>query len=235
MGILPLICLFVLLPLAAGLWVQRSQARSQDIKLLLAFSGAFLLTVTVVHMLPELYEQGGERIGIWVVAGFLLQVVLEFFSHGIEHGHVHVLHEHSQRLPFTTLLSLCIHSFTEGIPFADPTVRGNSSFVAGVIMHKIPMAIALATVLRRSDVPFLRSWIMMIVFACALPLGIAAGHLGGDAIGGNFLSGALAIAIGMLLHISTTIIFEATPDHRFNARRFVTVLIGAALALLTLH
>ena len=63
-----LIALFVLLPLAAGLWLQRREPDSDLVKLLLAFSGAFLLSVTVVHMLPELYERGGHAVGTWVLA-----------------------------------------------------------------------------------------------------------------------------------------------------------------------
>lgn len=230
-----LIAVFVALPLLAGAWLQRREADSDLVKLLLAFSGAFLLSVTVVHMLPELYEQGGHEIGPWVLAGFMLQVVLEFFSRGIEHGHVHVHKGHSHTLPLMTLLSLCLHSFTEGLPFADEAVRGNLPFVAGVLMHKAPMAIALATVLRRSEVPPMRYWSMIGVFAIALPLGIATGVAGGEQLGGDFLHAALAVAIGMLLHISTTIIFESTPDHRFNAKRFLTVLAGAALAFVSMH
>ena len=235
MGITALITLFIALPLLAGAWLQRREADSDLVKLLLAFSGAFLLSVTVVHMLPELYEHGGHGIGPWVLAGFMLQVVLEFFSRGIEHGHVHVHKGHPHTLPLTTLLSLCLHSFTEGLPFADAAVRANLPFVAGVLMHKAPMAIALATVLRRSEVPAGRSWLMIAVFAIALPLGIITGLIAGDRLGGGFLHAALAVAIGMLLHISTTIIFESTPDHRFNAKRFITVLAGAGLALLSLH
>jgi hypothetical protein len=68
-----------------------------------------------------------------------------------------------------------------------------------------------------------------------LPVGIGAGLLGGDQLGKGFLTRALALAIGMLLHISTTIIFETTPDHRFNAKRFLTVLAGAMLAFLSMH
>ena len=235
MGITALITLFIALPLLAGAWLQRREADSDLVKLLLAFSGAFLLSVTVVHMLPELYEHGGHGIGPWVLAGFMLQVVLEFFSRGIEHGHVHIHKGHAHTLPLMTLLSLCLHSFTEGLPFADAAVRANLPFVAGVLMHKAPMAIALATVLRRSEVPAGRSWLMIAVFAIALPLGIITGLIGGDRLGAGFLRSALAVAIGMLLHISTTIIFESTPDHRFNAKRFITVLAGAGLALLSLH
>lgn len=227
--------MFVALPIVAAAWVSRSDPNERYVKLLLAFSGAFLLTVTVVHMLPELYVGHPSTIGAWVMAGFMLQVVLEFFSHGIEHGHVHVHRHPDHRLPLTTLLSLFVHSFTEGMPFADAAVRANGSFVAGVLMHKAPMAMALATVLRRSQVPSSRSWAMIAVFALALPAGMGAGFLGGDRSGGAFLASALAVAIGMLLHISTTIIFESTPDHRFNAKRFVTVLAGAALAFLSMH
>ncbi|MBK9759339.1 MAG: ZIP family metal transporter [Flavobacteriales bacterium] len=235
MNLLLLSSLFAALPLAAGAWVRRTEANTGLVKLLLAFSGAFLLSITVVHMLPELYEQGGHDIGPWVLGGFMLQVVLEFFSRGIEHGHVHVQGGHSHTLPLATLLSLCLHSFTEGLPFADPVVSANLPFVAGVLMHKAPMAIALAAVLHRSHVPSGRSWAMLVVFACALPVGIGAGLLGGDQLGKGFLTRALALAIGMLLHISTTIIFETTPDHRFNAKRFLTVLAGAMLAFLSMH
>lgn len=232
-----LIALFLVLPLAAGAWVRFHTANAGHLKLLLAFSGAFLLSVTVLHMLPELYERGGHGIGPWVLGGFLLQVVLEFFSRGIEHGHVHTHGHggHGHALPLATLLSLCVHSFTEGMPFADPRVGGDAAFVAGVLMHKMPMAIALATVLQRAGTGTGRSWATLAVFAAAAPAGILAGTLFGEQVGEGFLTRALALAIGMLLHISTTIIFESTPDHRFNAKRFITVLIGAALAWLTSH
>ncbi len=230
-----LILLFLALPILASAWVRYSNPGADGIKLLLAFSGAFLLSVAVLHMLPELYMEGGEGIGLWILGGFLLQVVLEFFSRGIEHGHVHVHKGHDHTLPLATLLSLCLHSFAEGIPFADPRVHGNLPFVAGVLMHKMPMAIALATVLQRSHVPAGRSWAMIVVFALSVPLGIATGVLGLDLLGGAPILRALGLAIGMLLHISTTIIFESTPDHRFNAKRFITVLAGALLGYFTSH
>lgn len=241
-----LVILFLALPLAAGAWVRFKTTDPVQVKLLLAFSGAFLLGVTVLHMLPELYAREHGDVGLWVLGGFMLQVVLEFFSRGIEHGHVHV---HlptgtaaaepralgSPTLPLITLISLFVHSFSEGMPFADPRVGGDIAFVSGVLLHKLPMAIALATVLQRSGVGPGRSWATLAVFAMAAPLGILFGHAFGESLGEAFLSGALAVAIGMLLHISTTIIFESTPDHHFNARRFITVILGVLLAIVTSH
>ncbi|MBX2974029.1 MAG: ZIP family metal transporter [Flavobacteriales bacterium] len=231
--ILITILAFFLLPMLAGALVRVLRPEAKWLRLLLSFSGAFLLGVVFLHMLPELYEEEGAHIGIWVLGGFLLQVVLEFFSHGIEHGHMHF--HGTKALPVVTLLSLCLHSYAEGIPFADPKVAGDLPFLFGVLLHKMPMAIALATVLLRSGTGGASSWIMLVVFALAAPLGIGTGLLIGAEEGHGFLHDMLGLAIGMLLHISTTIIFESAPEHRFNATRFVAVLVGAALAMLSVH
>ncbi len=224
---------FFLLPLLAGALVRVIRPEAKWLSLLLSFSGAFLLGVVFLHMLPELYAEEGMHIGFWVLGGFLLQVVLEFFSHGIEHGHMHF--HGGKALPVVTLLSLCLHSYAEGIPFADPDVAGDIPFLVGVLLHKMPMAIALATVLLRSGTGGISSWIMLVTFALAAPLGIGTGLLVGGEEGHGFLHDMLGLAIGMLLHISTTIIFESAPDHRFNATRFIAVLVGAALAMLSVH
>lgn len=224
---------FFLLPLLSGALVHVLRPEARWLRLLLSFSGAFLLGIVFLHMLPELYAEEGHHIGLWVLGGFLLQVVLEFFSHGIEHGHVHVTP--GKALPVVTLLSLCLHSFAEGIPFADAAVAGNVPFLVGVLLHKMPMAVALATVLLRSGTGKVSSWSMLVTFALAAPLGIATGLLVGEGLGSAFLHDMLGLAIGMLLHISTTIIFESAPEHRFNGSRFVAVLVGAGLALASMH
>lgn len=224
---------FFLLPLIAGALVRVIRPEAKWLSLLLSFSGAFLLAVVFLHMLPELYAEEGAHIGIWVLSGFLLQVVLEFFSQGIEHGHIH--HHGGKALPVVTLLSLCLHSFAEGMPFADPEVASDLPFLFGVLLHKMPMAIALATVLLRSGTNGASSWVMLVVFALAAPMGIATGLLIGAEEGHGFLHHMLGLAIGMLLHISTTIIFESAPDHRFNAKRFVAVAVGVVLAFFSVH
>ena len=67
-----------------------------NLKLLLAFSGSFLLSLTVMHLLPEVYEVHhhgmdeslDHNAGIFIMLGILFQIILEFFSKGAEHGHV---------------------------------------------------------------------------------------------------------------------------------------------------
>ena len=92
------------------------------IKLLLSFSGAFLLALTVFVLIPEVYHHeehthNFKHIGLFIIIGVLLQIVLEFFSHGAEHGHSQhtVAHQHTA-FPLSLFISLSIHSILEGFP-----------------------------------------------------------------------------------------------------------------------
>lgn len=219
-------------PLVAGGIVHWTKPRGLFLKLSLSFSGAFLLAVALLHMLPELFLEAGEGVGIWLLAGFLLQVIMEFWSRGLEHGHMHL--EAGSRLPLAVLLSLCTHAFVEGIPFADPDIASDLPFAVGVMLHHLPVAIALALVLQAAKAKPLRSWTYLILFAAAAPLGIALGHVIGEQHEG-VLTAALGVALGMFLHITTTIIFESSKEHRIDRARFATVLIGAVLAWFFVH
>jgi zinc and cadmium transporter len=243
MSVFPVVFAFLLLPTVAALLVWRKEPSGAWSRLLLAFSGAFLLAVSVLHMLPELYAAQPDDAGYWILGGFLLQVVLDFFSAGIEHGHDHGhvhthAHEHghhltSQGLTWAMLGSLALHSFAEGIPFASPEVRGNIPFLLGVLLHKVPMAVALAAVVAKTTAHNGQRWASMALFAAAAPLGLLLGTLIGT--GGAWLHYALALAIGMLLHISTTIILESTPEHRFSAQRFAALVAGALVGAWLAH
>ncbi|MCB9169868.1 MAG: ZIP family metal transporter [Flavobacteriales bacterium] len=224
--------LYFLVPLCAGAVMRTWRPGAQWSRLLLSFGGAFLLGIAVMHMLPDLYADGGPGIGIWLLGGFVMQVLLEFFSRGIEHGHQHL--PAGRTLPAMTLLSLCLHAFVEAVPFADPGVALDLPFVAGVLLHKVPMALALAAVIDRADTPAHLAWSYLFLFAISAPIGIGVGLLLADDAAQGLLP-ALALAIGMLLHISTTIIFESAPEHRFHGQRFLAVLAGVALALIALH
>lgn len=97
----------------------------QFIKLFLAFSGAFLLSVTVFELIPHLFhhhegdhtDHGSDKLpGLLIMAGILLQIFLEFFSKGAEHGHMH-LDKELNRFPWALFLSLSLHAFFGRLPY----------------------------------------------------------------------------------------------------------------------
>lgn len=203
------------------------------IKSLLAFSGAYLFAISVMHLLPEVYE-AGEHIGIYILVGFFFQIILEFFSEGIEHGHIHV-HRNEPKFPASILLSLCVHSFLEAMPISFKHTESalTSAFVAGIILHNIPIALALMSMLLLSGVKKGNALLILVIFALMAPLGMLISNLIGTGTIADlqtFFAKIMAVVIGIFLHISTTILFESSENHRFNIRKLAIIAIGFAVA-----
>jgi len=213
--------------------------KQKIIKMLLAFSGGFLLSIAFIHFLPELYHHTFHNIGLYILLGFLIQLLLEFFSGGIEHGHIH--HHHEGKIPWGILIALGIHSFLEGIPLAAPFTgyelatthhhgTGNT-LLMGIIFHQIPVSIALMTLLVASKIKKSTIWLLMVVFAITTPLGLITGLLSESLVASLNFDIILAIVVGMFLHISTTIIFETSENHKFNFIKLISILVGFVVAV----
>lgn len=234
------VSMLILSVYVGGFLVQSLQEKQngQLIKLLLAFSGGFLLSIGFIHFIPELYEESDTSIGYFILIGFLIQLLLEIFSGGIEHGHVH--HHGHGKFPLAILLALCAHAFLEGIPLggqlnghalATSHEHGNDhSLLIGIVTHRIPVAIALTTLLIASGVKKLNVWLGLTIFAVVSPLGMWIGMQEID-FKNLDINALLAIVVGMFLHISTTIIFETSENHKFNFIKLFTILAGAGLAI----
>ena len=59
------------------------------VKLVVPFTGAYILGITVLHLLPIVYSDHNHLIGLYILVGFFIQIGLDQFSKGIEHGHIH--------------------------------------------------------------------------------------------------------------------------------------------------
>lgn len=192
------------------------------LKLLLAFSGAYLLSVTVFEFLPDVYSSNNEEVGLFIMGGILLQIVLEFLSRGAEHGHLHH-DENSTKFPWLLLISLCIHSLLEGFPLNE-----REHLLHGVVLHKIPVAIILATFLLSSQINRKKSILFLLLFASMTPLGSWLSK--NFEIIKQFEVYINSLVIGSFLHISTTILFEASKNHRFNASKLAVIVAGIVVA-----
>lgn len=211
---------------------------SKNLKLILSFSGAFLFAISVLHLIPEIYEAGTENIGLYILIGFFAQILLEFFSEGIEHGHIHVhKHDHAKHVfPYAMMIGLSIHSFLEGMPLANLENDAHRSLLTGIILHNIPIAMALMTMLLQSHISKKQAIMWLIVFALVTPLGTFTSYaIGENMVGGlsMYFDRIMAVVVGIFLHISTTILFESSENHRFNLLKFIVILAGAAFAFLS--
>ncbi|NER80718.1 MAG: ZIP family metal transporter [Leptolyngbya sp. SIO1D8] len=198
--------------------------------------------MTIIHLLPEVFYNAGEGIGLgyFVSLGFFIQLALEHFSGGIEHGHVHI---HKSTSAFSSrsvflLISLSIHAFLEGTLLAHPNIfeheHNSKALLIGIVLHKIPAAIALCSVLMSLMLSRSRIVLYITIFAVASPIGLL---LSDNLIVVDILSGELflilfAIVSGNFLHISTTIFFATDPEHKLSAQRLLISILGALIAVL---
>ena len=205
------------------LWLQPK--KNLGITLLLAFSGSFLLATTLFELLPSVYENGSAKeVGLYIMLGIVLQIFLEFFSKGAEHGHMH-FDEEKTVFPWLLFISLSIHAFLEGVPISD-----NQPILYAILVHKLPIAIILSIFLISSRLHRWQSGLFILLFSLMTPYGtyVAQTYPG---IQMNIVP-LKAVVIGVFLHISTVILFESSKGHSFNLRKLLVILLGLITAYL---
>lgn len=192
-------------------------------KLLLSFSGAFLLALTLFELLPEVYHHlNAKETGLFIMLGILIQIILEYFSKGAEHGHLHI-HKNAQQFPYLLFISLCLHSFLEGFP-----IHEHNDMVYGVLVHKIPIAALITTFLIKSNYSTTQIALFLGLFSIMTPLGTYISN--SMMIEEHIINCINAVVIGIFFHISTTILFESSEGHKFNLSKLLAIIFGIAIA-----
>lgn len=212
-----------------------------NLRLLLAFSAAYLFALSIIHLLPEAFEFGEiKQMGLFIVLGFTIQLVIDTFSTGIEHGHVH-LHstECKSHLPMGIITGLFMHSFLEGLPVYNISPSQSSSMnhqlVIGLAMHNIPISLAFAGLLKEHEAKSGKRWALLIAFSLMSPLGYLFSYILQNYGFKNyeyFGHIAFAVVIGIFLHISTAILFESSEHHKYNRSKILFMAGGILLAYL---
>lgn len=212
----------------AGMFLLEKVAKLN--KYLLTFSGAFLLCITVMHILPDVFKTDIEYIGLFVLAGFFIQILLGHFSGGVEHGHAHIHEAVSPAL----YISLILHSLIEGTAITDTHTHHHLSeqLTLGVVIHKAPIAVALAGILKATTTKG-KSYALLAVFCLASPLAYLGGPYLNEMTHTDIRYYALALAVGVFLHVSTIILFESEKGHRFDWPKALSMLAGVLVACLT--
>jgi zinc transporter ZupT len=216
--------LFLFLAVVVGyvvaLFLKKKELRNMEV--FLAFSGAFLLSITVFELLPHVFETPSKSIGVYIMLGILLQIFLEFFSKGAEHGHVH-LHSETKHFPWILFVSLSIHAFMEGFPISE-----DNNLLLAIIIHKIPVAIILSFFFITAGYKRITTLLFLFFFAIMTPLGsfISLNY----SIVHQYETEISALVIGIFLHVSTTILFESSKNHKFNLTKMTAVVVAVLLA-----
>lgn len=98
----------------------------------------------------------------------------------------------------------------------------------GIAIHHFPIAIILTAFFINSGINKTAVLLFMVAFAIMTPLGtLLSGNL-------EFLSlyytEISAVVVGILFHISSTIIFESSEGHKFNMAKLLVIILGVVMA-----
>jgi zinc transporter ZupT len=236
-----------------------------NLSIILAFGGAFIMGLIFLHLVPEAFSYSSIA-GTFVLIGFLVQILLEYLSKGLEHGHVHLnnssSHKTSTVMPWAAIVSLCIHALLESMPLAEgasavdvahqvrsmgslhvhvhaDTAIGSALFL-GLAIHKLPVALVLMGLIKSTGATKVTRWGLLTLFGIMPGLGMyiydTIIHSGVALPGGvsTFMSATHGLVIGILLHVSTTVIFESGEGHAFNYNKLIATLLGLTIAYITL-
>lgn len=211
----------------------------KKMNLLLAFSGSFLLSITFLHLIPETIEDLGHKAGLYLLIGFFLQLLIQRFTHGVEHGHSHI-HTHSHHIPlFSIMTGLGLHALMEGFPlgFNYRMPQTNLSLYFAVATHKLPEIVIVATLIRSANGKGFKSWGLLLLFALLTPISsVLASYLGSKYFAiSNILGIMIPVVAGAFVHIATTIFYESgTKQHTLTNQKIMAIILGVALGSATL-
>lgn len=234
--------------LISGLIALKLSINQNNLRLLLALSASYLFSISIIHLLPEAFghTHDGNIIatnvkitGLFIVLGFCLQLIIDTFSTGIEHGHVHLhSNECHNHLPFGIIIGLMLHSFLEGLPIYNLNAgetQINHQLIYGLAMHNIPISIAFVVLLKEHKTARVKILLLLIGFSLMTPLGYLFSYVL-QSVGlhnyQQYSQAAFALVIGIFLHISTAILFETSEHHKYNIAKVVMMVSGIILAYL---
>ena len=210
------------------------------VKVLNAFTGAYLIALVMLHLLPDLYQSEPGLvlkpliIGGFILFGFFLQIAMDSISMGIEHGHAHEIHG---RMAFGILAGLCLHAFVEAMALGQSpehqTAHDHAAhhfLLVSVVVHNYPISIALLGMLLQSGMRKSSALLCLGLFAVMAPIGMFFSTQTGLAVYSRYL---MAVVIGIFMHISTTILFESegADHHRIPVAKLVAVATGLLLGI----
>lgn len=196
----------------------------------------------------------GLKIGLSVLVGFVIQLLLEFLTNGIEHGHNHChcceeeaeeeahhdghshhehhhheghCHENSIHPVSGLMIGLSIHAFLEGMPLVDSDGTIHQSLLYGIVLHNIPLSLVLISLFINNKFSFVKSLILLFVFAIMTPLGSMCNMLfvtDNDTIQALIMG----VVVGILLHVSVSILFDHESKHKWLKLLLIILAFAAA-------
>jgi len=204
--------------------VLRPATRRSD-GFIFSFGSGILLGTAFLHMMPEAATLLGEGAGLALLTGFLTVLIVEKFVmvHPCEEMGCHFHH-----LGISAYIGISLHSLVDGLALGASLTDPRLSLVVftAIIIHKIPYAFSLGSLLCLGNHTKGRLVVMILAFSLLTPLGAVATYLLARGLPDAMLGAALGFSAGNFLFIATSDLLPQLKLHDRKARMQLVYLVG---------
>lgn len=212
------------------------KANEDHLKLFVSLGAGILIGMSMLHILPEASHLIPDTFGIWLMAGFLVLLILERFIM------VHACEEHGcnyHTVGLAAFVGLTVHGLIEGLALGSSLMASDIGplVLVGILSHKAPAGMALTSILRLSDRSSRRIIAFILGVSLSVPAGCLLAYLALSRHSSSSLAGALlAASAGTFLYIAAC---DLLPElHRKNGEKFkrmVAFLVGIVISFASGH
>ena len=215
---------YILIVLGVALWAAAiplgRRIPDSVVRGITVFGGAFLLGVCFLHLVPEMASDSEDMLPFYaVLAGFLVQQLLDGLTAHAEHGHLE-----GERLTVKgesmlgLMVGLSLHALLEGMPLVGVDGQVDRSLLYGIVIHNIPVALIMVGMMMSHGYSFWRVLCLLVLFGAMSPLGSLFNIyvLQPDEGVQHIIQG---LVVGVLLHVSSSILF----DHKHNSFTWLNI------------
>jgi zinc and cadmium transporter len=208
-----------------------SSKHNNSLKLAISFGAGLLLGMAFLHMVPEAVESDPHYFGYWLLAGFVILLILERFVmvHACEE---HGCHYHT--VGVAAFAGLTVHGLIEGLALGSTLSISNLGplILVAILSHKVPAGFALTAILRMTKLSTTRIIAFVVGVSASGPIGIALslGLLNYDGL--PRLSGSLlALSAGSFIYIGACdLLPEMHRENKQKVPRLACFLLGILLS-----
>lgn len=200
------------------------------LNILIGLWAGSMLSVSVVHILPEALEETQYAIYafmLWFILVYLIEELLTPHAHDHWHGdHSHEdPHEHYNHVALVSWIAIFTHTLFDGVGIRAGMWLSEVIWYAvliGVAVHQIPVSLSLAAIMKESNIRYSTQLILLGVFALAAPIGYILSSLVLDWVSETVVWLAAALAWWSLLYVATVDLIPVI--HGQSRRRIGAVL-----------
>ncbi len=228
------------LGMLAGVWViRRFEAWAiRHTAELIAFAAGLLVSGALLHLVPSSVDLLGSSAALtWTLVAFLAFYLLEahFVPHVHARGEVPIEERHSGRhrqLAPLVVIGLGFHSVVDGVSVGAGLSAGallGSVAALLVVVHKMPVGIAVMSTLYHSGVPGRRAAGITSLLALVTPAAVVLSYLTFRSVPGHILGVLLGLAAGSFLYVGGA---DLLPEGQARGRPINTLMFGLGTALM---